>query len=468
MNKLMAFMKNQMLVFLMLFSSFGIATAQLTWQNKNAGMSRAVVGGSENGQDLLVCRCNYKGVNHPGKVVANKCHIGWGGKEVYLPNYELLVKSGNVNVQWKKSSNNRIPANAVKAGTEGNTTYYVGRARRSDGTIHPGKVFYSDGKMICNYSWGGKEIVVKSNFEVLTSTQKENTPLKVSVLNYNAMLLDKLPFPNHQQDLRANLIPTAIREAGSWDVVVINEAFSNEARAKLTMNMLLAGYPFFSAVVNGSGGMTNGGVIVYSKYQLITSDMVVFKSCSGSDCHSNKGAMYIKIRKDGRTVHIFGTHLQADRGNEERNARKGQLIRLEQFIASKTQGAESRGEPVIISGDLNICYVADRAEFNTALSILDAKMTATRPANTPWTFDPNRNSIALYRYPDLKPEWLDYVLMSNRGIQPLNSTYKVLKLKSKKIYNMAAHGDPLGWFDKGTDHYDLSDHYALSAVFTFE
>jgi hypothetical protein len=169
MNNSKVFLTKQFLLCILFFASIGTASAQLSWQNKNAGTSQAVIGGKENGQNLQVCRCNYNGAKHPGKVVAGKCHIGWGGKEVFLPDYEVLINSGNADIQWQKMNGSQIPQNGVEAGRERNTVYYVGRATHTDGSIHPGKVFMAGGQYICNYSWGGKEIVVRSNFEVLVS-----------------------------------------------------------------------------------------------------------------------------------------------------------------------------------------------------------------------------------------------------------------------------------------------------------
>jgi hypothetical protein len=41
---------------------------------------------------LPVCQVAYKKGIHPGKVVAGKCIIGWGGKEHALRPYEALVR----------------------------------------------------------------------------------------------------------------------------------------------------------------------------------------------------------------------------------------------------------------------------------------------------------------------------------------------------------------------------------------
>jgi hypothetical protein len=51
----------------------------------------AMVGGNEKGQSLYVCRAAYQDGLHPGKVIGRNCNIGWGGREVLRPNYEVLV-----------------------------------------------------------------------------------------------------------------------------------------------------------------------------------------------------------------------------------------------------------------------------------------------------------------------------------------------------------------------------------------
>ena len=49
-----------------------------------------VIGGHEGGHNLYVCRCMYKENVHVGKVVSNACNIGFEGKEVRVPDYEVL------------------------------------------------------------------------------------------------------------------------------------------------------------------------------------------------------------------------------------------------------------------------------------------------------------------------------------------------------------------------------------------
>jgi Protein of unknown function (DUF3421) len=126
----------------------------------------SVSGGKEKGNDLPICRGSYNGAVHPGKLLANKCNIGWGGKEIELSSFDVLVNSG-VPLVWVDYKGS-IPVNAVEAGNENGKILYVGQFTRPDGSTHPGKVFGKSGNYIFNYSYGGKEIVVKGGFRILS------------------------------------------------------------------------------------------------------------------------------------------------------------------------------------------------------------------------------------------------------------------------------------------------------------
>ena len=116
------------------------------------------VGGSEQGRRLYVCRAAYQSGTHPGKLVGSNCNIGWGGREIVLPNYEILIDSGSF--RWVRGGS--VPSNAVVGGTEPGRTLYVCRASYNGGT-HPGK--WIAGR--CNIGWGGREIGLPG--EILTS-----------------------------------------------------------------------------------------------------------------------------------------------------------------------------------------------------------------------------------------------------------------------------------------------------------
>jgi len=159
--------KANLFVTLLLAVSFQ-GVAQLEWVPYSGYIpENVVIGGNENGSHLAVCRGSYNGSFHSGKVVGNNCNFGWGGNEIVLPSFDLLVNQGGVRLVWVAASES-IPQNAVEAGNENGTPNYVGQAMMANGSVHPGKVFGQEGGLLCNYGYGGEEIVEKSNYNILT------------------------------------------------------------------------------------------------------------------------------------------------------------------------------------------------------------------------------------------------------------------------------------------------------------
>ena len=157
-----------------LILSFSSAFAQLKWVSFEGDVpSNAVVGGVENHENLAVCRCNYKGAMHPGKVVGKACNIGYGGIEKVMTDFDILINMGIVELDWIKTDGS-LPAHAIQAGKENGKPLYIGRAFHKGGT-HPGKVFKVGDNYICNIGYGGKEITY-TTFEVLV----ENHPHKAA------------------------------------------------------------------------------------------------------------------------------------------------------------------------------------------------------------------------------------------------------------------------------------------------
>jgi hypothetical protein len=115
----------------------------------------ALKAGSDNGEDLYVCRITQPNVS--GGVVNGKlhprfgkCYIAYGKKEQEFTTYEVLV--GN-NLRWLAFGGG-FPQNAIVAGSERNgVPLYVCRARLGSG-ITPGK--YHPVNKICYVPYGGK------------------------------------------------------------------------------------------------------------------------------------------------------------------------------------------------------------------------------------------------------------------------------------------------------------------------
>lgn len=85
------------LLFLFLVSTTAQNYKYLRWVKVRNGNipSQAVVGGEEHGETFYVARANYMGGVHPGKTKNGwtSCNIGYGGKEIEVNDYEVLVYS---------------------------------------------------------------------------------------------------------------------------------------------------------------------------------------------------------------------------------------------------------------------------------------------------------------------------------------------------------------------------------------
>lgn len=157
-------MKKQILSSIIIgFIATGLTSvANAGWVSANNGSipSGSMVSGHEaNGEKLYVCRANYEGGVHPGKVRSafGACNIGWGGKEVPVKEYETYVV-------WQKAEGGKVPSSAIVAGKESNgEKLYICRGNYKGG-VHSGKV--RSAFKACNLSWGGQEVKVNS-YEVL-------------------------------------------------------------------------------------------------------------------------------------------------------------------------------------------------------------------------------------------------------------------------------------------------------------
>ena len=141
----------------------GAQAQQVSWVQAVNGQvpSGAVMTGSERGANLYVCRATQSdGSKHPGKLIANDgCHIGYGGAELNLKSYEVMVGS----VNWVASSQGRaVPGGAVIGGVERGTNLYVCRSTMSAGSVHGGKLMGTD---TCHVGYGGREYP-QTSFEV--------------------------------------------------------------------------------------------------------------------------------------------------------------------------------------------------------------------------------------------------------------------------------------------------------------
>jgi len=131
----------------------------------------AIVGGQEDNTDdkiLYIARAYYEGGVHLGKAgrhLQKGAVIGYGGKEIEIDTYEVLL-GDNSKCKWvAKSDNNFSPQAAVEGGREADgTPLLVAQAFYKGGT-QPGK--YSDKLGGACIAYGGKEEVIKKDYRIL-------------------------------------------------------------------------------------------------------------------------------------------------------------------------------------------------------------------------------------------------------------------------------------------------------------
>jgi hypothetical protein len=144
---------------------------RINWVRVTRGQSvpdRAITGGVESGGDgngaaLYVCRADYNGDRHPGKLLDGSCHIVYGGKEIVFSDYEAATGSGN----WGKPAPGY--AGALIGGREKGRALYVCRAnfreligsRTINYRQYPGKVV--NGR--CSFAFGTMELT-SDDFDV--------------------------------------------------------------------------------------------------------------------------------------------------------------------------------------------------------------------------------------------------------------------------------------------------------------
>jgi endonuclease/exonuclease/phosphatase family metal-dependent hydrolase len=258
-----------------------------------------------------------------------------------------------------------------------------------------------------------------------------------NVLAYNIYMRPSGLFADDQAE-RGAVLPSKLR---GFDVIVFSEAFDNKVRNRLLAD-LNAEYPYRTEILGEDGRITqDGGVIIVSCWPIIGEAQRLYGDvCVGGDCWADKGVLYARLEKHGKPYHVFASHAQAGRNMWQRRTRMRQLGIIKSFIDDL---GLSDTEPVFIAGDLNVDKY-DAGEYASMLHVLDA--WSPRPLGHPYTVDSSVNRRAGYRL------YLDYVLVSNRHLQPVNAIIETLIPHSPR---------PLG------DDYDLSDHFPVFGHFVF-
>ena len=259
-------------------------------------------------------------------------------------------------------------------------------------------------------------------------------PNILNVMSYNIYCLTP-PIAFTDQDERCRHI---VDVCADYDAVLIQEAFDNDSRVNELIPNMSTVFPHYTAILDTANALEDGGIMIFSRWPILTEEQYYFDACEGSDCLANKGVMYAKIEKLGSPYHLFATHTQAFTSTAEVLSRMAQLREIRSFVQSRSIPAN---EPIIIGGDLNVdMHVNNMSEYDSLLSILNIQEPAY--LGHPNTFDP-----AVNYYASGTAEYLDYICAVPNAAFSVSTT-------NEPLIERSIHDDLWGYFD-------LSDHFAI-------
>lgn len=264
---------------------------------------------------------------------------------------------------------------------------------------------------------------------------------QLNVLAYNVWAL----LPGLVAKDTSDRLTEISKQLDGYDVIVFSELFENNRRETF-LDRIRGQYPYQTQVVDRSGAIEDGGVLIVSRWPIEHEDQITFSDCDADDCLAAKGVMYARINKGGQKYHVFGSHTQAWTAAENQATRAQQFSEIKAFMDQQNIPAS---DAVIIAGDLNVDKTNFPVEHQAMLNTLNASEVQQVAGSYAYTADGNVSA-----WTDGRPEFLDYVLTSNAHLQPQQASSDVRVPRSIDA----------SVFTK----YDLSDHFAIEAELTFD
>lgn len=269
------------------------------------------------------------------------------------------------------------------------------------------------------------------------------------LLSWNIQMLPSM-VRNNGKAKRARAIVDQLK-ANPYDVVVFQEIFKKRSR-RIIRKGIASLYPYHTDVLNKKfiALRTNGGVMLFSRYPITAVHEIRYRSRSGFDKYSRKGALLADIEIKGKTIQVGGTHLQAFGPQEvmfsqyhqlhdellKRNQRDG----VPQFVLGDFNTRQTPTSPPVMSANggpplTRYEYMLQTLGAEDGPLAGDQQYTMDRPYND--LCEGNKTSRIL----------LDYILVRPNGASPTVA-------RQVRIIRQQ--------WDK--EHRDLSDHFALEGI----
>lgn len=206
--------------------------------------------------------------------------------------------------------------------------------------------------------------------------------------------------------------------------------------------MLSEIYPYQVGPMNAEGFSlrTNSGIWIVSKYPILYTDAITYKSRYGIDSFARKGALLAEIDFNGQRVQIAGTHLQ-NAGEEW--IRHSQCV---EFYHRLLKPYYKEGIPQIICGDFNINRSTHEsyAFMLQSLNASDGELLG----EAHYSYDRSLNDLSVEKGEE--KDLIDYILIRDNGAL-VNCSRKIRMIRNR-------------WHP---EHQDLSDHFSVEAEILF-
>ena len=265
----------------------------------------------------------------------------------------------------------------------------------------------------------------------------------LKILTWNVHLLPAIVFYKHQKP-RARGI-AEILSSTEYDIIVFQEAFHKRAH-KMIWKVLSAYFPYQYDPEDGGFLKYSSGLWIISKLEIKNREAITYSKCSKgtADCRARKGALFVRVEKDGRPFQVIGTHLQAKEGNKFQEVRNEQLREIRDLLILKNK---EESIPFIVTGDLNIAMYKT-SDYKQMLSILDVE---NGELSGDYKFTADQSTNDMYPAEKAQGKLIDYVLLNEveARIEEVKRAVKIFRTSWRK------------------KNVDLSDHYAVEAEIVY-
>ncbi|EFP98563.1 sphingomyelin phosphodiesterase [Vibrio caribbeanicus] len=302
-------------------------------------------------------------------------------------------------------------------------------------------------------------------------TLSVNPLTQLRVMTANVFLINSTTVGGNAKDERVEEYLKLKNDLfGFTDVVALTEVFNQKHADKFASGL---GLNYHTPILGTEGdwnltednhsilnGIKSGGVMVLSRYPILSKSQHIFSSFCAEDGLAAKGFIHVRIKKDWKIYNVIATHTQADPSvfscSNANQTRLAQLAEINDYIDRKIT---DKSEYVYILGDMNIDKY-DSSTYAKMLTSLHAPEPVYRGMRYSWDYEKNSLAFA-YNYrssyvQNHAPQLLDHVLYDNRYAKPRYWNNVILDPVAKQRVEVTVN--IMG--NKDRYHYpDLSDHF---------